>query len=79
MTQRFASRLNGELMNRHASTRLRLLVDEAVGPHYDAVFLRLDVLATSPAGRCGCAGCALAVGRTRSAVLAGLPEIAPTT
>lgn len=60
-------------MNRHASTRLRHLVDEAVGPHYDAVFLRLDVLATSPVGRCGCATCALEVARVRSAVLAALP------
>lgn len=62
-------------MNRHASTRLRRLVDEAVGRRYDAVFLRLDVLATSPVGRCGCVACALEVARVRASVLAALPVV----
>ena len=62
-------------MNRHASTRLRHFVDEAVGHRYDAVFLRLDVLTTSPVGRCGCVACGLEVARVRASVLAGLPAL----
>lgn len=79
LTQRIpiasVARLIGGQMNRYASIRLRHLVDAAVGPRYEAVFLRLDVLAASPTGRCGCATCALEVARVRSAVLAGLPPV----
>ena len=79
MTQRGPStsttRLIGDLMNRYASSRLRHLVDAAVGRYYDAVFLRLDVLTQSPTGRCPCVACALEVSRVRTAVLAGLPAV----
>lgn len=44
-------------MNRHASVVLRRLVDEAVGPAYDPLFLQLDLLLTGREGRCGCVPC----------------------
>ena len=62
-------------MSRNASVRLRQLVDEAVGPEYDTVFLRLDLVAASREGRCGCAVCATAVAERRAALVAALPAL----
>ena len=42
---------------RSASTALRALVDDAVGPRYDAPFLRLDLLLAGRESRCGCDEC----------------------
>ena len=57
-------------MNRYASVALRRLVDEAVGPSYDRVFLRLDLLLAGREGRCGCGSCRERT-RQRCAELAG--------
>ena len=62
-------------MNRDASVRLRHLVDEAVGVHYDQVFLRLDLLATTREGRCGCARCEETLVSRRADLLADLPAL----
>lgn len=62
-------------MNRDASVRLRHLVDAAVGAHYDQVFLRLDLLATTREGRCGCVRCAATLAARRADLLADLPAL----
>lgn len=59
-------------MNRHASVRLRRVVDDAVGPHYDAVFTRLDRLTE---GRCRCASCHEQLLARCGALLAALPPV----
>ena len=64
------------MRNRDASIRLRRLVDEAVGPRYDGVFLRLDLLVTSREGRCGCLACAEVLARWRADLVAELPALA---
>lgn len=62
-------------MNRYASVELRRLVDDAVGPRYDGVFLRLDVLRTSPEGRCSCSACRVLVAQRCDALVASLPAL----
>jgi hypothetical protein len=62
-------------MNRHASVALRRLVDEAVGPSYDRVFLRLDLLLASREGRCGCGACRERTEDRRANLLGSLPPI----
>ncbi|PVZ09626.1 hypothetical protein [Actinomycetospora cinnamomea] len=62
-------------MDRHASVDLRHHVDRAVGPGYDRVFLRLDLLMTSREGRCGCAGCASYVAEQRALLVSSLPPL----
>ncbi len=59
---------------RSASTALRRLVDDAVGPRYDAPFLRLDLLLAGRESRCGCDDCTAAVDRVRAEILASLPR-----
>ena len=62
-------------MNRHASVALRRLVDEAVGPLYDPVFLRLDLLLTSREQRCGCHACAELSAARRADLVGALPPV----
>lgn len=62
-------------MNRHASVALRRLVDEAVGPSYDRVFLRLDLLLASREGRCGCSACHERAEVRRANLVGSLPPI----
>ena len=63
------------VVERYASVELRRWIDEAVGPHYDALFLRLDLLAASREGRCGCRHCRAVVDERREALIAYLPRI----
>ena len=65
----------GASMNRDASPRLRHLVDDAVGPGYDVLFVRLDLLVASREARCGCRRCVAAVARERSDLVAALPPL----
>lgn len=60
-------------MNRHASIALRRKVDDAVGPAYDPVFLRLDLLLASREARCPCAACAAHVAERLDRLVASLP------
>jgi len=62
-------------MERHASVALRRHVDHAVGPSYDRVFLRLDLLLASREGRCDCAVCASRVAEQRARLVASLPPL----
>lgn len=62
-------------MNRHASVALRRLVDQAVGPSYDRVFLRLDLLLASREGRCGCGACSERTEVRRANLVGSLPPI----
>jgi hypothetical protein len=62
-------------MNRHASVALRRLVDEAVGPSYDQVFLRLDLLLTSREVRCGCRWCRERAELRRADLVGSLPPM----
>ena len=62
-------------MERHASVDLRRHVDQAVGPSYDRVFLRLDLLLTSREGRCSCAACSSWVADERARLVASLPPL----
>jgi hypothetical protein len=62
-------------MDRHASVDLRRHVDRAVGPSYDRVFLRLDLLLASREGRCGCAVCSSRVAEQRERLVASLPPL----
>lgn len=62
-------------MDRHASVALRRKVDDAVGPSYDPVFLRLDLLLASRAGRCTCAACCSWVARERERLVISLPPV----
>ena len=59
---------------RSASTALRALVDDAVGPHYDAHFLRLDLLLAGREARCGCDDCTAHVARVLTEIVASLPR-----
>ncbi|MFC5136610.1 hypothetical protein ACFPK1_00050 [Actinomycetospora rhizophila] len=61
-------------MNRHASVALRRKVDDAVGPAYDPVFLRLDLLLASREARCPCAACASRVAERLDRLVACLPQ-----
>jgi hypothetical protein len=61
-------------MNRHASVALRHKVDDAVGPAYDAVFLRLDLLLASREARCPCESCASRVAERLDRLMACLPQ-----
>lgn len=58
---------------RSASTALRRLVDDAVGPGYDTPFLRLDLLLAGRESRCGCDDCAARVASVMGEILASLP------
>jgi hypothetical protein len=60
---------------RCASTALRSFVDDAVGPGYDAPFLRLDLLLAGRESRCGCDRCAAAVTAVLDEILASLPRL----
>ncbi|MDD7941343.1 hypothetical protein PHK61_23260 [Actinomycetospora lutea] len=60
-------------MNRHASVALRRKVDDAVGPAYDPVFLRLDLLLASREARCPCAACASHVAARLDRLVSCLP------
>ena len=62
-------------MNRHASVALRHKVDDAVGPSYDRVFLRLDLLLASREGQCSCAACSSRVAEQRERLVASLPPV----
>lgn len=62
-------------MNRHASVELRRKVDDAVGPAYDPVFLRLDLLLASREGRCSCAACTATVADRLDGLVASLPRV----
>jgi len=62
-------------MNRHASAVLRRKVDQAVGPGYDPVFLRLDLLLASREGRCPCASCSSRAAEARDRLVASLPAV----
>jgi hypothetical protein len=62
-------------MNRHASVVLRRKVDEAVGPGYDHVFLRLDLLLAGREARCPCAPCSSRTVEARERLLASLPPL----
>lgn len=62
-------------MDRHASVDLRRHVDEAVGPSYDRVFLRLDLLLASREGRCPCAACSSRVAAVRARLVASLSPL----
>jgi hypothetical protein len=62
-------------MDRHASVDLRRHVDRAVGPAYDRVFLRLDLLLASREGRCGCAVCSSRVAEQRAQLVSSLPPL----
>jgi hypothetical protein len=62
-------------MNRHASVALRRKVDDAVGPGYDPVFLRLDLLLASREGRCSCGSCTSRVAERLDRLVAALPEV----
>lgn len=62
-------------MNRHASVALRRKVDDAVGPVYDQVFLRLDLLLASREGRCSCCACCSRVAERRERLVAALPPL----
>jgi hypothetical protein len=62
-------------MERHASVALRRKVDDAVGPAYDPVFLRLDLLLASRHGRCGCAACSSRAAEERERLVARLPPL----
>ena len=62
-------------MNRHASVVLRRKVDEAVGPGYDQVFLRLDLLLAGREARCPCASCSSRTAEARDRLLASLPPL----
>ena len=62
-------------MERHASVDLRRHVDQAVGPSYDRVFLRLDLLLTSREGRCSCATCSSRVADELARLVASLPPL----
>ena len=71
----------GELMDprpgrpvRAASTALRRLVDDAVGPGYDTPFLRLDLLLTGRESRCGCDACTARADRVLDEILASMPR-----
>jgi hypothetical protein len=59
---------------RSAPTALRALVDDAVGPRYDAPFLRLDLLLAGREARCGCDDCAAHVVRVLREIVASLPR-----
>ncbi len=59
---------------RSASTALRHLVDDAVGPGYHTPFLRLDLLLAGRESRCGCDDCADRVARVLGEILASLPR-----
>lgn len=59
-------------MNRHASVRLRRFVDDAVGPHFDAVFARLDRLLE---GRCACSTCRERLLARCARLVADLPPV----
>ncbi|MEJ2863267.1 hypothetical protein [Actinomycetospora flava] len=61
-------------MNRHASVALRRKVDDAVGPAFDPVFLRLDLLLASREARCPCGSCASRVAERLERLVASLPE-----
>ena len=63
-------------MNRHASVALRRKVDDAVGPAYDQVFLRLDLLLASRHARCGCDACAARTVEEHARLVAALPPVA---
>jgi hypothetical protein len=62
-------------MNRHASVALRRKVDDAVGPAYDQVFLRLDLLLASGHARCGCDACAARTVEDHARLLDALPPV----
>lgn len=62
-------------MDRHASVDLRRHVDQAVGPFYDRVFLRLDLLLASREGRCSCAVCSSRVADERVRLVRSLPPL----
>jgi hypothetical protein len=62
-------------MERHASVDLRRHVDQAVGPSYDRVFLRLDLLLASREGRCSCAVCSSHVADERARLVRSLPPL----
>ncbi|MDD7966280.1 hypothetical protein [Actinomycetospora lemnae] len=62
-------------MNRHASVALRRKVDDAVGPAYDQVFLRLDLLLATREGRCGCDACVAKVAGWRDRLVGTLPPL----
>ena len=59
---------------RSASTALRALVDGAVGPRYDAPFLRLDLLLAGREARCECDACSAHVDRVVTEIVASLPR-----
>ena len=60
---------------RAASTALRRLVDDAVGPGYDTPFLRLDLLLAGRESRCGCDDCSARVDRVLDEILASMPRV----
>jgi hypothetical protein len=62
-------------MERHTSVALRRQVDAAVGPTYDRVFLRLDLLLASREGRCTCAACTTWVAEERERLVFSLPPV----
>ena len=62
-------------MNRHASVALRRKVDDAVGPAYDPVFLRLDLLLAGREARCPCTLCASRVAERLELLVASLPPV----
>jgi hypothetical protein len=62
-------------MNRHASVDLRRKIDDAVGPVYDQVFLRLDLLLASREGRCSCTACGSRVAEQRDRLARSLPPL----
>lgn len=62
-------------MNRYASVALRRLVDGAVGPAYDRVFLRLDLLLASREGRCGCGVCTARTAARCDDLVGSLPPV----
>jgi hypothetical protein len=63
-------------MNRHASVALRRKVDDAVGPAYDAVFLRLDLLLASRHARCSCDACTARTTEDLADLVDALPPVA---
>ena len=63
------------VVERYASVGLRRWIDEAVGPHYDALFLRLDLLVASREGRCGCRHCREVVDRRLAELVGSLPPL----
>lgn len=59
---------------RSASTALRRLVDDAVGPGFDTPFLRLDLLLAGREARCGCDDCRALIDRVVAGIVASLPR-----